>query len=234
MKNARYPLVDVDTPELYRDVFPYSEICKVKFDHKIELIDPPEEIYITDTTFRDGQQARPPFTVGQIENLFDFIHRLSGPNGVIRQSEFFLYTDKDKEAVTRCLEKGYRYPEVTGWIRANKNDLQLVRDIGIKETGILTSVSDYHIFMKLRKTRSQAFKDYLKIVENTLEHGIIPRCHLEDITRADIYGFCVPFAQALMSISEDAKVPIKIRLCDTLASGLPIRDRPCPDRWGRS
>lgn len=233
VKSTKYPLIDVDNPELYRDVFPYNEICKIKFDHKIELIDPPEEIYITDTTFRDGQQSRPPFTTGQIETLFDFMHRLGGPNGVIKQSEFFLYTDKDKEALGKCLEKGYRYPEVTGWIRANKNDLQLVKDAGLKETGILTSVSDYHIFMKLSKTRSQAFKDYLKIVENTLDHGIIPRCHFEDITRADIYGFCVPFAQALMSMSEEAKIPVKIRLCDTLGLGITYPGSAIPRSIGK-
>jgi isopropylmalate/homocitrate/citramalate synthase len=217
---AEFPLVEVDNPELYRDMFPYSEVCKVKFDHKIEVINPPEEIFITDTTFRDGQQSRPPFTVAQIVDLFDLLHRLGGPNGVIRQSEFFLYTDKDKEAVAKCLEKDYRYPEVTGWIRANKNDLQLVKDMQLKETGILTSASDYHIFLKLNKTRAQAYKDYLKIAEATLEHGIIPRCHFEDITRADIYGFCVPFAQALMKLSEQAKLPVKIRLCDTLGVAL--------------
>ena len=233
VKSTKYPLIDVDNPELYRDVFPYNEICKIKFDHKIELIDPPEEIYITDTTFRDGQQSRPPFTTGQIETLFDFMHRLGGPNGVIKQSEFFLYTDKDKEALGKCLEKGYRYPEITGWIRANKNDLQLVKDIGLKETGILTSVSDYHIFMKLSKTRSQAFKDYLKIVESTLDHGIIPRCHFEDITRADIYGFCVPFAQALMSMSEEAKIPVKIRLCDTLGLGITYPGSAIPRSIGK-
>lgn len=232
-ENVKYPLIDVDNPEFYRDVFPYNEVCKVKFDHKIELIDPPDEIYITDTTFRDGQQSRPPFSVAQIEALFDLMHRLGGPNGVIKQSEFFLYTDKDREAVEKCREKGYRYPEITGWIRANKNDLQLVKDMGLKETGILTSASDYHIFMKLNKSRSQAFKDYLKIVESTLEHGIIPRCHFEDITRADIYGFCVPFAQALMSLSEEAKIPVKIRLCDTLGLGITYPGAAIPRSIGK-
>jgi isopropylmalate/homocitrate/citramalate synthase len=232
-KNAKYPLIDVETPELFRDVFPYTDMCKVKFDHKIELIDPPEEIYITDTTFRDGQQSRPPFTANQIEDLFDLIHRLGGPNGVIRQCEFFLYTDKDREAVSKCLEKGYRYPEITGWIRAAKEDLQLVKELGLKETGILTSVSDYHIFMKFKKTRSQVFKEYIKIVESTIEKGIIPRCHFEDITRADIYGFCVPFAQALMNISEDAKIPVKIRLCDTLGIGVTYPGSALPRSIGK-
>ncbi len=121
------------------------------------------------------------------------LHRLSGPKGIIRQTEFFLYSDKDKEAVERCRERGYRYPEITGWIRANANDLKLVKEMGLKETGILTSVSDYHIFLKLNWDRRQAMDDYLAIVKAALELGIMPRCHMEDITRADIYGFCVPF-----------------------------------------
>ena len=232
-KHAKYPLVDVETPELFRDIFPYSSMCKIKFDHKIELIDPPEDIYITDTTFRDGQQSRPPFTAKQIEDLFDYLHRLGGPNGVIRQCEFFLYTDKDKEAVIKCMEKGYRYPEITGWVRANKEDLQLIKELGLKETGILTSVSDYHIFMKLKKNRSQVFRDYIKIVESTVNNGVIPRCHFEDVTRADIYGFCVPFAQALMSISEDAKIPVKIRLCDTLGIGITYPGSALPRSMGK-
>ncbi len=233
LRGAKYPLVEVEDPKLFRDVFPYHEMVRVTFDHKIESIDPPDEIFVTDTTFRDGQQSRPPFTVEQIDSLFDFLHRLSGPNGVIRQSEFFLYTEKDKEAVTRCLEKGYRYPEVTGWIRANKDDLQLVKEFGLRETGMLTSVSDYHIFYKFKKSRSHVFKDYIKVVEAAIEHGIVPRCHFEDVTRADIYGFCVPFAQALMSLSEEAKIPIKIRLCDTLGLGVTYPGAALPRSVGK-
>ncbi len=218
---------------LFREVYPYTEVCKVKFDHKIELIDPPEEIFITDTTFRDGQQSRPPFTATQIEELFVFMHRLGGPHGVIRQCEFFIYTDKDREALERCRDKGFRYPEITGWIRANKEDLRLAKELGLKETGILTSASDYHIFLKLKKTRAQAFTDYIKIVESAIEHGITPRCHFEDITRADIYGFCVPFAQALMSISEEARIPVKIRLCDTLGLGITYPGAAMPRSIGK-
>jgi hypothetical protein len=123
----QYALQDVAEPNLQRDVFPYEEVCRIDFDHKIIPISPAKEIFVTDTTFRDGQQARPPFTVKQIVDLFDLLHKLGGPNGVIRQAEFFLYSDRDKEALGRCLERGYSYPEVTGWIRANKKDLRLVK-----------------------------------------------------------------------------------------------------------
>ena len=121
----------------------------------------PKDIWITDTTFRDGQQSRPPYTPGQIGDIFDFLHRMSGPNGVIRQTEFFLYSAKDREAVRLCMERGYRFPEITGWIRANKNDFKLVKEMGLKETGILTSCSDYHIFLKLNLSRKDAMTSYL-------------------------------------------------------------------------
>jgi isopropylmalate/homocitrate/citramalate synthase len=218
---GQFPLLDIQEPNLYRHFFPYYEVCRMEFDNKFFFIDPPDEIYITDTTFRDGQQARPPYTVEQIVDLFDMLHKLGGTNGVIRQCEFFLYSEKDKEAVRECQERNYRYPEITGWIRAAKEDFKLVKEMGLKETGILTSVSDYHIFLKLKKNRRVVLREYLSIVSAALDLGIIPRCHFEDVTRADIYGFCVPFAQDLMRLSEESKLPVKIRLCDTMGFGVP-------------
>lgn len=217
----RHRLVEVDEPNLMRSIFPYTEVARIDFDYKFVMPIPAEQMLITDTTFRDGQQARPPYSVRQIVEIFDMLHKLSGPKGIIRQTEFFLYSPKDKEAVERCRERGYLYPEITGWIRANAADLQLVKNMGLGETGILTSVSDYHIFMKLNRTRGEALESYLNIVKAALELGIVPRCHFEDITRADVYGFCVPFAIELMKLREQSGIDIKIRLCDTMGYGVP-------------
>ena len=217
----KYRLQEVDKPNLMRDVFPYSEVSRIDFDFKFVVVAPPKQMLITDTTFRDGQQARPPYTMQQIVDIFEMLHRLSGPNGIIRQSEFFLYSDKDKEAVTHCRELDYNYPEITGWIRAHAEDLKLVKEMGLTETGILTSVSDYHIFLKLNWDRRKALDEYLGIVKAALELGIKPRCHLEDLTRADIYGFCVPFAIELMKLREESGLDIKLRLCDTMGYGVP-------------
>ncbi len=209
-------------PVLYRDMFPYSSVPRVVLEDRLIQTNIPKDIWITDTTFRDGQQSRPPYTPKQIADIFDFMHRMSGPNGVIRQTEFFLYSEKDREAVRLCKERGYRFPEITGWIRANKNDFKLVKEMGLKETGILTSCSDYHIFLKLNMSRKEALKQYLDIVATALEQGIMPRCHLEDITRADFYGFVIPFVQELMKLSEQAKIPVKVRACDTMGYGFPF------------
>ena len=212
---------DIAEPNLLRGMFPYHAVPKIEFDGTIEAPDPALEFFITDTTFRDGQQARPPYSVDQIVALYTMLHRLGGPNGVIRQTEFFLYSDLDREAVRRCLGLGFEFPEVTGWIRAVKADLKLVKEIGIRETGILTSCSDYHIFRKLRKTRGQALEDYLGIVRSALDEGLTIRCHLEDATRADFYGFVVPLVAQLMELRAAGGARVKIRVCDTLGFGVP-------------
>ena len=120
----------------------------------------------------------------------------------------------------KCQDLGLRFPEITSWIRANPKDFELVKAMGVKETGILVSCSDYHIFKKMNLTRSQALEKYLSIVKAALEQGIVPRCHFEDITRADFYGFVVPFATELMKLSQESGIPIKIRACDTMGFGV--------------
>ena len=215
-----YQLVDVEEPNVFRNLFPYEEIPKIAFNDRIVPHNMPEDIWITDTTFRDGQQSRAPYTTEQIVTIYDYLHKLGGPKGKIRQSEFFLYSKKDRDAVYKCLERGYKFPEVTSWIRASKQDFQLVKDLGLRETGILVSCSDYHIFYKMKMTRSEVMNLYLSVIRECLETGISPRCHLEDITRSDIYGFVIPFCLELMKLMKEYNIPIKIRACDTMGYGV--------------
>ena len=191
LEEHMYPLVDVDTPNVFRNLFPHDEVPKIAFNDRIVPHSMPDEIWITDTTFRDGQQSRAPYTTEQIVTIYNYLHRLGGPEGKIRQSEFFLYSKKDRDAVYQCLE-----------------------------TGILVSCSDYHIFYKLKMTRREALRHYLSIVRDCLEIGISPRCHLEDITRSDIYGFVIPFCLELMNLMGEYRIPIKIRVCDTMGYGV--------------
>jgi len=232
----QYELQDVNDPVLFKDTFPYSIPPLIRFEGSIkETINEKEvtfdlrtvtqrDIHITDTTFRDGQQSRPPYSVEQTVKIFEMLSRLGGKSGVIRQAEFFLYTIQDREKVIRCRELGLRYPEITGWIRASIGELRRVKELELHETGILTSCSDYHIFHKQHMTRREALERYLRVVDAALSAGIRPRCHLEDITRADIPGFVLPFVQKLVHLTENEpdQRKVKIRLCDTMGFGLPF------------
>ena len=227
-KTYKYSLQDVAEPNLYRDVYPYTEVPRVAFNHRRVPLGMPKDIWITDTSFRDGQQSVEPYTVKQIVDLYKLLSRLGGPFGIIRQTEFFVYSEKDREALAACQDLGLRFPEITTWIRASKQDFKLVRDLGIKETGILVSCSDYHIFKKMKMSRSECMNYYLATVAEAFEAGVMPRCHLEDITRADFYGFVVPFVNELMKMSEDAGIPVRIRACDTMGYGVPYTEVAIP------
>ena len=224
----RYSLQDVKDPVLYRDVYDYDEVPKVAFNHRRVPMAMPEDIWITDTSFRDGQQSINPYTPDQIVELFKLLSRLGGPYGIIRQTEFFIYSPRDREAIRRCQDLGLRFPEITTWIRASREDFRAVKEMGVRETGILVSCSDYHIFKKLKMSRREAMEHYLATVKDAFEADVMPRCHLEDITRADFYGFVVPFVNELMRLSEEARIPVRIRACDTMGYGVPYTEVALP------
>ncbi len=124
-----YVLQDVHEPNLLREMFPYTELPRVEFEDSTVPIDQPKKIWLTDTTFRDGQQARPPYTVDQVVDIFKLMSKLDGGAGIIRQSEFFVYSEKDRQAIEKCLSVGAKFPQVSGWIRATKSDFKLVKEI---------------------------------------------------------------------------------------------------------
>ena len=220
-KNYKYSLQDVAEPNLYREIYDYNTVPKIAFNHRRVPMYMPEEIWITDTSLRDGQQSVEPYTVDQTVNIYKLLSRLGGPYGIIRQTEFFIYSKRDREAIEKCMALDLPFPEITSWIRASKEDFRLVKQLGIRETGILVSCSDYHIFKKMKMTRKQALDHYLGTVKDAFDAGVVPRCHLEDITRADFYGFVVPFVNELVKLSEEAGIPVKIRACDTMGYGVP-------------
>jgi len=224
-----YEVVEVKEPKLYKDIFPFKGAPRALFDGVVINTNIPEKLWISDTTFRDGQQSREPYSVEQITSLFKLLHDLGGKEGKISYTEFFPYTKKDREAIRKCMDFGYKYPRITGWIRATKSDLEYVKELKLEETGLLTSISDYHIFYKFPgKSRSQIVRNYLDVVEEALKSGIAVRLHIEDVTRADIFGTVVPLVKKAMKLAAKYGLPVKVRCPDTLGVGLPWPEAALP------
>jgi isopropylmalate/homocitrate/citramalate synthase len=202
----------------FRDIFPFDSPPKIRLNRI------PEEMWITDTTLRDGQQGWKTFSVEESLKIYEVLNALGGKKGVILSTELFLYTKKDREVIRRIRELGFDYPKPIGWIRATLSDAQLVLEEDIEETVVLCYISDYHIFNKFNTSRSQVLGKYLEVVEFLLKNGVVPRCTLEDVTRADVENVVVPFVERLMRLSEKYRLPVKIKIADTLGVGLPFRE----------
>ncbi|MEX0681841.1 MAG: hypothetical protein WD904_07685 [Dehalococcoidia bacterium] len=179
---------------------------------------------ITDTTLRDGaQDARFPLFPNEDRlRYFDLLHELDNGSGRIHAIETFIYHKRDLWVLEKLLERGYEYPKVTTWIRANPKDvkeLHAVTQGRITETGMLASSSDHHIFDKMGyHSKEEAVDKYLKPILTACEHDITPRVHLEDATRADIHGWVVPFMRTVLEQTEGRA---KFRICDTIGWGVP-------------
>ncbi len=57
---------------------------------------------------------------------------------------------------------------------------------------------------KLKMTRSNAWSGICLCCATPCRRASSPRCHFEDITRADFYGFVVPFATELMRLAKES------------------------------
>jgi isopropylmalate/homocitrate/citramalate synthase len=175
-----------------------------------------QEVFVSDSTLRDGAQM--PGVVIKVKDrlkIFEYLHKIG-----IEKLELFLFTSSDKETARAMMKCGHSRPEVTGWARANPKDIDLVLEMdGIRETGILMSISDVHIRTKMGlKGREDAEEKYLKALDYALDHGLKTRAHLEDITRADLWGFVYPLVSKILERDPNCT----LRVCDTLGFGVPF------------
>jgi len=88
---------------------------------------------------------------------------------------------------------GHQYPECTGWIRAVKGDFRLVKEVGLKETGMLTSSSDYHIFHKLKfRSHKECMDSYCEVVQAAFDAGVRPAATWRTSRGRISTGSCCP------------------------------------------
>ena len=211
-------------PELFEDAFPREGFPR--YDWTARPPDLPDSAWTTETTHRDGQQGGLPLTVEAGVRIYERMCAFTGASGAIRQAEFFVYRPADRRMLEIALEQHASGAPVepTTWIRASRRDAELVGDLGVRETGMLASASDYHTFHKFRPGgRRQAAEAYLDAVRAVLDSGLRPRLHLEDATRAP-EEFLLPFAEAVIAAaaSHGPELRPKFRVCDTMGLGLPL------------
>lgn len=218
------------TPDYIPNAFPKDDFPRYDWIDKPATL--PAEVWTTETTHRDGQQGGLPLTTEQSLQIYDILCAFTGTSRAIRQAEFFVYRPSDREALEGALERyqGGSPIEPTTWIRAAAKDVELIKSLGIRETGMLASISDYHTFHKFTPGgRNQAANAYLDAARMALENGIRPRLHLEDATRAPI-DFIIEFVEAVREVAApygDDLRP-KFRVCDTMGLGLPYDDVEVP------
>src|SRR5215213_3271082 len=223
-------ITDPQQPDYCLTSFPRDDFPRYEWTARPPGL--PAQAWTTETTHRDGQQGGLPLSTEQSLAIYDVLCRFTRTSGAIRQAEFFVYRPSDRAALEGALERyrGGAPIEPTTWIRATAKDVGLIRSLGVRETGMLASISDYHTFHKFSPGgRVQAAQTYLDATRLVLEAGIRPRLHLEDATRAPI-EILLAFVEAVQELAArtGAGIRPKFRVCDTMGLGLPYDDVALP------
>ncbi|MCX4881496.1 MULTISPECIES: pyruvate carboxyltransferase [unclassified Streptomyces] len=229
-----------EEPEYFPEVFPRDAFPRYTWDDGMRPLTLPHEVWLSETTHRDGQQGGLPLSLDTSRQIYDILCEITGESTAIRHAEFFPYRDSDRNALIYALERHRDGApiEPTTWIRARREDVELIKRIGVTETGLLSSSSDYHTFHKFGSGgRTEAAAMYLDAVAMALDHGIKPRVHLEDTTRSDP-DFVRALVEEVLKVAAayPAELQPRFRVCDTLGIGLPYDDVALPrsiPRWIR-
>lgn len=167
-----------------------------------------KNIYIVDTTLRDGEQ-----TAGVVfanEEKIVIAEMLSELG--VDQLEVGIPTmgGDEKEAIKQIVKRNNGKKSIMAWNRAVIKDIEESIDCGVDAVAISVSVSDIHIKHKLKTSREWVLENMIKSVEFAKKNGLYVSVNGEDASRAD-QDFLVQF------ITEAKKAGAnRFRYCDTV------------------
>ena len=147
--------------------------------------------------------------------------RLGGPKGVIRQTEFFLYSQSDREAVEACRSlglslsrdhrldprrRGGRPPGQGDGPQGDGHPHLVLRLSHLPQAGVDTQAGHGRCISAWCGPSSRP--------------GSSPAAISRTSPGRTSTASCIPFAIELMKLREESGIDIKIRLCDTMGYGV--------------
>jgi homocitrate synthase NifV len=169
--------------------------------------DAPLQVYIDDTTLRDGEQ-----TAGVVFANDEKIRIAKMLDDVgVYQIEAGIPTmgGAEKEAVRQIAAMDLNC-SVLAWNRAVVDDIRASLECGVDAVAISMSASDIHIEHKLRESREWVLESVKRAVGFAKEANVYVSVNAEDASRADM-EFLLSFARTARDAGAD-----RLRFCDTL------------------
>ena len=183
----------------------------------IKSISGDKDIYIVDTTLRDGEQtAGVVFANEEKIIIADMLSELG-----VDQLEVGIPTmgGDEKNAIKEIVKRNNYKKSIMAGNRAVIKDIEESIDCGVDAVAISVSVSDIHIKHKLKTSRAWVLENMIKSVEFAKQNGLYVSVNGEDASRAD-KEFLVEFINEAKKAGAD-----RFRYCDTVGIMEPFRLR---------
>ena len=173
-----------------------------------------KEIFVVDTTLRDGEQtAGVVFANDEKVAIASMLSELG-----VDQLEVGIPTmgGDEKDAIKRIVKRNLK-SSIMAWNRAVIKDVEQSIDCGVDAVAISISVSDIHIKHKLKTSREWVLESMVNTVEYAKKNGLYISVNGEDASRAD-REFLVEFIEAAKQAGAD-----RFRYCDTVGIMEPFK-----------
>ncbi len=173
-----------------------------------------KNIYIVDTTLRDGEQ-----TAGVVFANHEkvTIAQMLSDLGIDQLEVGIPAMGGDEKEAIKSIVKRNLNSSIMAWNRAVIKDIQESIDCGVDSVAISISVSDIHIEHKLKTTRDWVLENMVKSVEFAKKNGLYVSVNGEDASRADI-DFLTKFIEVAKQAGAD-----RFRYCDTVGIMNPFK-----------
>jgi homocitrate synthase NifV len=173
----------------------------------INRLTPGKEVYIVDTTLRDGEQ-----TAGVVfaNNEKVYIAKLLSDIGVDQIEAGIPIMGGDEAESIKAITKLGLKASIMGWNRATVGDVQASIACGVDAVAISISTSDIHIKYKLNSSRERVLESMVKATEYAKKHGLYISVNAEDASRSD-EAFLIEFAKTAKAAGAN-----RLRYCDTV------------------
>src|SRR6476661_10694384 len=96
-------IADPPAPDLFPGAFPPEGFPRYEWTERPP--DMPADAWTTETTHRDGQQGGLPLSAEDGIRIYDLMCAFTGTSGAIRQAEFFVYREDDRQMLAAALER---------------------------------------------------------------------------------------------------------------------------------
>lgn len=135
-----------------------------------------------DTTLRDGEQT--PGVSLTPDQKFEIAVKLADIGLNVIEVGSAAASEGEREAI-RLISDARLGAEISTYVRALDQDIDLAADYGADSVHLVIPVSDLHISKKMRKTREQVADMAYHAVEYAKERGLLVELSGEDASRAD-------------------------------------------------
>lgn len=155
----------------------------------------PERVFVWDETLSEGVQTPAVFlTYVEKVKLAKMMDEIGVSIITVGRPAL---SEEEKNSVKRIANEGFQQASIAAEARANKNEINVCLECGIREIAVITPFNELNLQYRLKMTKEQVLHNTTECIQYAKKHGTKVDLILEDGTRTPVEDITKIFAEAV-------------------------------------